>query len=272
LSQDFLINILIPTYNRPAALAITLTSLAAQTCRDFGLIISDQGEDCDVADSGEVQAARRVLEVHGNPVDICKHLPPGGMAEQRQFLLEQSKAPYVLFLDDDLILEPFVINQMVTALKEEDCGFVGSAVIGLSYKNDIRPHEQAIEFWKSQVKPEEVQPDTNKWERYKLHNDANLYHIQQRMRLTPARTLKYKVAWVGGCVMYAAERLRAVGGFGFWRELPPQHCGEDVLAQLRVMRAFGGCGLIPSGVYHQELPTKVPHRLVNAPEILRIEI
>jgi 16S rRNA C1402 (ribose-2'-O) methylase RsmI len=29
----------------PAALAVTLTSLCAQTCRDFNVIISDQTED-----------------------------------------------------------------------------------------------------------------------------------------------------------------------------------------------------------------------------------
>lgn len=270
--KDYLVDILIPTYNRPAALAVTLTSLAAQTCRDFRVIISDQGIECDASDSGEVQAALRVLEVHGNPVEIQKHLPPSGMAEQRQFLLDHSKAPYVLFLDDDLILETFVVDQMVNELESEGCGFVGSAVIGLSFIDDIRPQEQSIEFWNDRVRPEEIQPDTPEWERYKLHNAANLFHVQQRLNLTPARTRKYKVAWVGGCVMYAADKLRAVSGFNFWRDLPVQHCGEDVLAQLRVMQEYGGCGLIPSGVYHQELPTTVPNRLVNAPKVLSLGV
>jgi hypothetical protein len=75
-------------------------------------------------------------------------------------------------------------------------------------------------------------------------------------------------AWIGGCVLYDSARLRAAGGFGFWRELPPEHCGEDVLAQLRVMARFGGCGLIPSGACHQELPTTVPWRRHDAPRLL----
>ena len=82
------------------------------------------------------------------------------------------------------------------------------------------------------------------WQRYKLHNAANLYHVQQRLMLSPERTRKYKVAWVGGCVMYDTVKLRQTGGFNFWQDLPIRHSGEDVLAQLRLMSAFGGCGLI----------------------------
>jgi hypothetical protein len=70
--------------------------------------------------------------------------------------------------------------------------------------------------------------------------------------------------------MYDAAALRDAGGFSFWRELPPVHAGEDVLAQLRVMATHGGCGIMPSGAYHQELPTTVPDREVNAPLVLPV--
>ncbi|MER3439745.1 MAG: glycosyl transferase, partial [Chloroflexota bacterium] len=55
------------------------------------------------------------------------------MAEQRQFLLDQAKAPYALFLDDDVILEPDILARMLTAIKQEGCGFVGCPATGLSY-------------------------------------------------------------------------------------------------------------------------------------------
>jgi glycosyltransferase involved in cell wall biosynthesis len=265
------VDILIPTCDRPAALAVTLTSLAMQSWRSFRLVISDQSDGPYAEAAGEVQAALRLIRAHGQCVEVFRHKPRQGMAEQRQFLLDQAGADYVLYLDDDLILEPFVIEQMLTAIREEGCGFVGSAVTGLSYCGDFRPHEQEIEFWEGRVQPEEVLPGSMQWQRYKLHNAANLYHVQRRLGLNPARTRKYRVAWVGGCVMYATRCLRDVGGFSFWRDLPPGHSGEDVLAQLRVMRAYGGCGLIPSGVYHQELPTTVGDRRVNAPDVLRID-
>jgi hypothetical protein len=116
-----------------------------------------------------------------------------------------------------------------------------------------------------------VRPGTAQWQRHRLHSAANLYHVAQRLRLTPASQRVYRVAWVGGCVLYDSAKLRACGGFGFWRELPAEHCGEDVLAQLSVMARFGGCGLIPSGAYHQELPTTLPRRDVDAPKVLRFD-
>jgi GT2 family glycosyltransferase len=270
------IDILIPTYHRAAALAVTLTSLCAQTYKGFRVIISDQTEDSDPLAAGEVQAAVRVLQTHGHTVILHKHLPRRGIAEQRHFLLEQATAPYVLFLDNDLILEPFVVEYLLQAMQEERCGFVGAAVVGLSFLDDVRPDQQAIEFWQEPVHPETICSGTPEWERYRLHNAANLYHVQQRLNCfnsssyLPAKTYKYKVAWIGGCVLYDTAKLRDVGGFSFWQELPPDHCGEDVLAQLRVMSRYGGCGLLPSGVYHQELPTTIVDRSKDAPQLLSI--
>ncbi|MBF2048074.1 MAG: glycosyltransferase family 2 protein [Elainella sp. C42_A2020_010] len=270
------IDILIPTYCRPAALAVTLTSLCSQTYRDFRVIISDQSDQPDPAlaslEAGEVAAAMRVLRAHGNSVVTHKHLPRRGIGEQRQFLLEQATAPYVLCLDDDVILEPWVIKKLLQVIETERCGFVGSALIGLSFWQDVRPQQQQIEFWQGPVHPETVQPGTPQWQRYQLHNAANLYHVQQQLGLTPTTARKYRVAWVAGCVLYDTAKLRSIGGFEFWRELPTNHCGEDVLAQLRVMAKYGGCGLIPSGVYHQELPTTILDRSVDAPQLLGIGI
>ena len=268
------VDILIPTYCRPAALAVTLTSLCAQTYRDFRVVISDQSDQSKAQASlkaGEVQAAIRVLQAHGHTVDTHQHLPRRGIAEQRQFLLEQATAPYVLYLDDDLILEPWVVDRLIATIQAENCGFVGSAVIGLSFRNDIRPQQQQVEFWEGAVQPEVVQSGTPAWERYRLHNAANLYHVQQQLHLTPDTIRRYRVAWVSGCVLYNTAKLHSVDGFEFWRELPNNHCGEDVLAQLRVMARYGGCGMMPSGVYHQELPTTIHDRSQDAPQLLRVK-
>lgn len=266
------IDVLIPTYRRRAALAVTLTSLAAQDMRDFRVVISDQTEDDNLSAAGEVQAVIRVLRLHGHAVEVHTHLPRRGLAEQRAFLLDQSVAPYALFLDDDAILEPDLLGRMLRAIRAHGCGFVGSALIGLAYQHIMRPHEETIEFWDGRVQPEIVRPGTPAWERHRLHNACNLLHVQRRLGLTPATQRAYKVAWVGGCVLYDTAKLRDVGGFAFWRELPPEHCGEDVLVQLRVMARHGGCGLIPSGAWHQDLPTTVADRRVDAPRVLPIEI
>ncbi|HWO93190.1 MAG TPA: glycosyltransferase family A protein [Dehalococcoidia bacterium] len=262
------VTILIPTCRRPAALAVTLTSLISQTFKDFDIVVSDQTDDANPYEAGEVRAAARVLEAHGHRVSLLRHLPRRGIAEHRQYLLDRAGGPLALYLDDDLILEPTVVERLVRVICEQECGFVGMAPVGLSYRDDVRPHEQVLEPWDGRVEPETVMPGTVEWQRYRLHNAANCYHVQRRLGLGNDDLLVYKVAWVGGCTLYDVWKLRSVGGFGFWMELPQEHCGEDVLAQLLVARKYGGCGVLPSGVYHQELETTVPDRRINAPVYL----
>jgi GT2 family glycosyltransferase len=264
------ITILIPTYKRVKALAVTLTSLYYQSETSFNIVIADQSGEDALEKDATLQTIKRLLQLKGCPVSILKNLPPKGMAQQRQFLLDNSNSKYSLFLDDDLVLDSYVVKNMKQVLKKQAIGFVGCAVIGLSYKDDVRPHQQEIEFWQGEITPETIIPKSSEWERYRVHNAANIYHVEQKFNATPDNPIPYKIAWVGGCVMYDTDKLREIGGFSFWKELPDKHCGEDVLAQLRVMKKYGGCGILPSGVYHQELETTVPERKVNAPEYLEI--
>src|SRR5690606_38352150 len=168
------VDVLIPTCDRAGALAVTLSSLCAQEFRDFRVVVSDQSEQGDVRRDGSVLAACRVLESHGCPVILLRHLPRRGMAEQRQFLLDQASASWVLCLDDDLIIEPYVLGLLTKLMHRERCGFIGSACIGLSYLHDMRPHEQHVIFWEGPVAPEEVKWGSEAWQRARLHNAANL--------------------------------------------------------------------------------------------------
>ncbi|HXS15467.1 MAG TPA: glycosyltransferase family 2 protein [Candidatus Saccharimonadales bacterium] len=259
------ISILIPTYNRVHALAVLLTSLAAQNYTNFTVIISDQSDE-EITKNQTLVTAIRILGYHGNQVKIYHHLPRFGIAEQRQFLLEKSDSPFSLFLDDDLILEPWVIGTLLSTIERNPCGFVGQAVIGLSFLHDRRPQQQQIEFWDGKIRPESIYPGARKWKRYLLHNAANMLHVQEKLHLTPNSPRPYKVAWIGACVLYDTQKLKEVGGFSFWKDLPREHVGEDVFVQSRLMEKYGGCGILPSGVYHQELPTTIKKREVNAPE------
>jgi hypothetical protein len=268
MSRGSTIDALIPTCNRPGALAVTLTALSAQSFRDFRIIISDQSDGQCAFEQPEVCAVLRFLQIGGRELQTWRHLPRRGMAEQRAFLLSKVSAPYCLFVDDDVMLESDVIERLHQAITEQQCGFVGSALHGLSFIDDVRPHQQHIEFWESAVTPELVLPGSPEWARHHLHSAANLFHVQAKLGLNRQTTRLYRVAWIGGCVLFDTQKLRDVGGFDFWSALPGEHCGEDVLAQLRVMERFGGCGMIPSGAYHMELPTTITTREVDAPKVL----
>jgi GT2 family glycosyltransferase len=272
--EQRLVDVLIPTCDRPEALAVTLTSLCAQTLPTFRVVISDQSERPDLTDGAvgapEVLTPLRLLGARGREVETHRHLPRRGLAEQRQFLLDRATASYALFLDDDVLCDPDLIERLLAVIIEQQCGFVGMPLVGLSHLDDVRSDQQAIEAWEGPVEPEWITAGDPRWARHHLHSAANAWHVQEKLRLKPASPLLYKVAWIGGCVLYDVAKLRSVGGFEFWRELPSEHCGEDVLAQLRVMGTYGGCGVLPTGAFHQQLPTTVPDRTYDAPFLLPI--
>ncbi|MDM7885542.1 glycosyltransferase [Curtobacterium sp. RHCKG23] len=263
------VDVLVPTVGRPAELATTLAGLAAQTDVAFRLVLSDQSAGQDAATVPAVAAMLRVLEAQGRSVVLLAHPERRGLAEHRQHLLDHATAPAVLYLDDDVWLEPGTVRRMLDALHDLGCGFVGSAVQGLSYLQDRRPHETAVyEPWDGPVVPEVVRRGTPAFDRLSLHNAANPAHVAAGLDVEPGGWVPYRVAWVGACVLYDREALETVGGFGFWPVLPPEHSGEDVVAQWRVMERFGGAGILPSGAVHLESPTTVTDRRVDAPDVL----
>lgn len=268
------LEVLVPTRNRPAELATTLAGLAAQDAEDFGVIVSDQSDGTPGWNDPAAEAMLRVLKAQGRRVAVHQHLPRRGLAEHRQFLLEQSSADRVLYLDDDVWLAPQAVWTLQEALDELGCGFVGMPVQGLSFLDDRRPHElEPFEAWDGPVEPERLDQDSPSFRRWTLHNAANPAHLAADLvrngRLAPGEWLAYRIAWVGGCALYRREALVECGGFAFWRHLPPAHAGEDVVAQWRVMERYGGAGILPSHAVHLESPTTVLDRDAEAAEVLR---
>lgn len=263
-----LVDVLIPTCERKTGLAVVLTSLLGQTFTDFDVVVSDQTrDDATYLESIEIQTLVQALRWHGHNVMLHHHLPRHGLAEQRQFLLEQSRAPYVHYLDDDVLLDPPVMERMLAVLREEQCGFVGCAATGLSYLDDVRPHQQNIEIWTGPVEPEPFASDSIPWDRHKINNAANPLHLERRL-VSQDKVVRYKVAWIGGAnVLYDRTKLLSVGGFSWWQRLPPEHVGEEVVVQFLLLRKYGGCGILPSGTYHLGLPTTVEDRRHNATEL-----
>jgi glycosyltransferase involved in cell wall biosynthesis len=262
------VDVLIPTYRRPLALAVTLAGVHAQSLRDFTITISDQTDEQETyLDRPEIRTLIEALRWRGIPVTVHRHLPRSGMAEHRQFLLEQAQAPYVHFLDDDVLLDPGVLGRMLEVIRGEGCGFVGCAATGLSYLADERPHQQEIELWDGRVRPEPFAPGAIPIQRHLVNNAANPLHLEKKL-LRGSEVLRYKVAWIGGAnVLYDRAKLLDVGGFSFWRLLPPVHAGEEVVVQFLLIRRYGGCGILPSGTYHLELETTLPDRSSNAAEL-----
>lgn len=263
------IDVLVPTRNRSVELATTLAGLAAQEGPDFRVVVSDQSDEEPSYATAPARTLAAALERRGRPTSFLRHLPRRGLAEHRQFLLGCSDARYVVFLDDDVWLEPGTIARMADAIGALRCGFVGCAMQGLSFLDDYRPGElTTYEEWHGEVEPETITPDSPAYQRWHLHNAANLVHLARRLAIPDGTWRAYKVAWIAGCVLFDRAKLLECGGFDFWRSLPPEHAGEDVAAQWRVMARYGGAGLLPSGAVHLESSTTVLDRRVQATDVL----
>ncbi len=267
------VDILIPTYNRLTSLILTLSGVASQTLRDIHVIVADQSPQ-PVENEQVVQTLRRIIEVRGGSIEWHTRPQVHGIAEQRDFLLKQARADAVLYLDDDVFMEAWVLEKLLEVLQTEQCGFVGAFPAGLSHRDDVRPEQQMIEYWDGPVCPEVVEPDSPQWERWQLHRAANSYHASQRLR--PGEFRLYKVAWIASCILYDRKKLLDVGGFSFWSRLPRYHSGEEVLVQNLLMRRWGGGAILPSGTYYSQVPTTVlndagtvdGHALALLPEMI----
>ena len=248
------VDVLIPTCERLQGVSVVLAALCGQSTTELRVVLADQSSQ-PVIGSREIQALARVIEARGGCFEYHYRPERLGIAEQRDFLFSRACCPNVLFLDDDVFLEPWVVEELCRVLAEEKCGFVGAFPSGLSFRDDYRPQQQIIEFWDGPVRREVVDPEGKGWERAQLHRAANHWHTAKKLGLERPR--RYKVAWVASCILYDREKLAAVGGFSFWRKLPRFHSGEEVLVQNLLLRRWGGCGIIPSGAYHLELPSSV---------------
>jgi glycosyltransferase involved in cell wall biosynthesis len=267
------LDVLIPTRNRATELAATLAGLAGQQVTGpdarFGIAVSDQSDGEPAWRHAAVAGMVRVLRHLGHPVLLHAHLPRRGVAENRGHLLASSAARYVLFLDDDVWLEPGAVRRLLDSIRTLGCGLVGNAPHGLSYSDDHRPdQEKTYREWTVPPHPERIDPRGPEWSRASIHTAANLLHVEQRLELRPDEWRAYRIAWVGACALYDRAKLVDVGGYDFWHQVPVEHSGEDVLVQLRVMDRYGGAGIVPSGAFHLETPTTVDAREVECFDVV----
>jgi hypothetical protein len=248
------VDILLPTCNRRESLILTLSGIANQSITDLRVVVADQSRT-PVAESPVVQALGRIITARGGTIEWHHRINVHGIVEQRDFLLRQATAESVLYVDDDVFMEPWVVERLHQTLVEQQCGFVGAFPAGLSFSSDVRPTQQIVHFWDGPVQPEPLGPDSPEWERWQLHRAANVWHAGRKLR--PGETRLYKVAWVAACALYDRAKLCDVGGFAFWPRLPRYHSGEEVLVQNLLLRRWGACAILPSGTYAVELPSTV---------------
>ena len=110
------ISVVVPCYNTGEFLDRVLASLAAQTLRDFEIIVVDDGST--------VPATQAKLASVDPPIRVIRQ-PNRGLAGARNRGFDEARAPFVLPLDCDDELEPTFLEETLAALRDApaDVGF-----------------------------------------------------------------------------------------------------------------------------------------------------
>jgi len=110
-------SIVVPVYNRPELTSELLDSVCRQTCKDFEVII---------VEDGSTVPSKEAVETFKDKLDITYlEKENGGPGPARNFGVEHAKGEYVLILDSDVILPENYIKEIEKELNSKPCDAFG---------------------------------------------------------------------------------------------------------------------------------------------------
>lgn len=203
------ISVIIPTKNRPGDLENVVASLLVQTTPPAELLIVDQSEDEESRQ--RVDRLMAVARRHPRPIGIAlRYLRDPrltGCAAARNVAMDLAQGAIVLFLDDDVILEPDFLSALLAAYRARPDATGISGVV----TNYVRP-PLAYLCWRAL------------FARGCFHDDRQGVYWRSRHRRRSA--IVHRVTRLGGGLM--SFRAAAVRRVRFDENLTGVCDGEDV--------------------------------------------
>jgi glycosyltransferase involved in cell wall biosynthesis len=141
-SDNPLISILTPTYNRPAWLKLTLRSLIDQTYKNWEcLVVNDAGEDVEYV----------IREFNDNRIKYFVNEKNLDLAQTRNVATEKSKGDWFVMLDDDDLLFPETLEFRLWRAKKLHAEIVYSRVLQCYYEKQQEGYKYIGEkiYWDS---------------------------------------------------------------------------------------------------------------------------
>ena len=128
-------SVIIPVYNRPDEARELLESLCAQTCRDFEVVI---------VEDGSAIPCKEVAEAYADRLDIHYYVKEnGGPGRARNYGVERARGEYVLILDSDAVLPEGYIAAVEDELEREPADAFGGPDRA---PPDFTPMQKAINY------------------------------------------------------------------------------------------------------------------------------
>ena len=163
----------IPTKNRPRDLAITIGSVLSQTVIPKQLIVIDQS----VTDESRQQVATLFQQLHPEvrttlQLSYVQDVSLSGLTAARNRALSVVEAEIVLFLDDDVVLEPDFIEQIIAVFRDYPKATGVSGVV-----TNYSPPPAASRWWSSLFMLNPFRDD-----RQPVYWNANTLRVQNQFK------------------------------------------------------------------------------------------
>ncbi len=138
-----MISIIIPTYNRADVLQKAIKSYLNQKYVDEILIIDDASTD-------STEKVIEELKKNHSVIKSLKHDTNKGLAASRIDGIMKTKNDYILFGEDDVVLENDYVEKLLNCLRLHDAGIVGGRIIPV-YENEDK--KDAVTRWNNSKLP-----------------------------------------------------------------------------------------------------------------------
>ena len=110
------ISVIVPVYNEKQYLAECVGSILAQTFSDFELLLVDDGST-----DGSAETERRL---EADPRVRAAAKPHGGLGDTRNFGAKIARGKYLVFVDSDDWVEPFMLHDLYAAAEASQAQMV----------------------------------------------------------------------------------------------------------------------------------------------------
>ena len=125
-----MISVIVPVYNTAPYLPACLDSIVAQTCKDWELILIDDGS---TDGSGAIcdEYAAKDSRIH------VQHQANQGPAKARNLSIAKSQGELIAFIDSDDLLHVQYLEKLLEAMQSENCDIVFAPYVLLGEKDRL---------------------------------------------------------------------------------------------------------------------------------------
>jgi GT2 family glycosyltransferase len=188
------ISAIVPTIGRPESLRALLDSLAAQTCKVEEVIVADASVNERLEEISNQFKNHSGLNVNR----VAVH-PPNAV-RQRTAAIEHTRGDYLLFLDDDVVLEPECVARMVETLEADD----QTVAVTADFNNQSWP--EPTRLWQLYLR-HILKLEQNAWQ-------GRVVGPLLRFGYNPVPTKPCAIEWLGsGNSLVLRDAFTTAGGF-----------------------------------------------------------